>query len=388
MTRPVVMHVTASDMSLDYLLGTQLQAAVAAGYDVRAASAPGPYVPALEAAGIRHHPLREMSRGAIGPRDGRAFRELRRLFDTERPDLVHTHTPKAGVLGRLAARSAGIRAVVNTQHGLYATAADPWRRRLPVLAAERLAAACSRMELVQNSEDMATLRRLGVPRTRLCHLGNGIDVARFDPGAVSATSRDRMRARCEAGPDDVLVAAVGRLVAEKGYLDLIAALSRIDPGARPVVAVAGGHEPDKGDALGEADLERGRRAGVRFLGLVEPIEELYAAADVLVHPSHREGMPRAPMEAAAMGVPTVATDIRGCRQVIDDRVTGLLVTPRSASELSGAIERLVTHVALRQELGRAARQKALREFDDRRVIETVLDTYAALVEPPVGVGAP
>ena len=124
MIRPRLVHVTTTDMSLEWLLGPQLRAFRDAGYEVIGISAPGPFVAKLEADGIRHVPLSHATRGWSLQSDLRAFNELRKLFRELQPDIVHTHNPKPGIYGRLAAKAARVPVIVNTQHGLYATRDD------------------------------------------------------------------------------------------------------------------------------------------------------------------------------------------------------------------------------------------------------------------------
>jgi glycosyltransferase involved in cell wall biosynthesis len=371
MTR--LLHVTASDMSLELLLGPQLRAFRDAGYEVHTASAPGPYVDGLVADGIVHHPLRHATRSIAPHRDLAAVVELHRLFRRLRPDIVHTHNPKPGIYGRMAGRTARVPLVVNTQHGLYAQPTDRWARRLPVYVLERLAAACSDVELVQNPEDIATLARLGVPRARLWFLGNGIDLDRFQP---RPDVRAEVRAELGFTDADVVVGAVGRLVREKGYLELFEAARLLAPG-HPELRwiVVGPTDLDKGDPLTEEDLRAAEDDGVRFLGRRDDPERLYQAMDVYVLASYREGWPRSAMEATACGVPVVATDIRGCRQVIDDEVTGLLVPPRDATELALAVGALVVDGERRRALSSAASRRSAR-FDQRLIIDLTVSAYA------------
>jgi glycosyltransferase involved in cell wall biosynthesis len=371
MTR--LLHVTTSDMSLELLLGPQLRAFRAAGYEVHAASAPGPYVDGLQADGIAHHPLRHATRSTAPQRDLAALVELHRLFRRLRPDIVHTHNPKPGVYGRLAARTARVPRVVNTQHGLYAQPGDPRRRRWPVYALERLAASCSDIELVQNPEDIATLARLGVSRRKLWFLGNGIDLQRFRP---QPEVRAAVRAELGVADGDIVVGAVGRLVAEKGYVELFEAARTVMVRHRQVrVVIVGPDDRQKGDALEPAQIDAARAAGVRFLGRRDDVDRLYQALDVYVLASHREGWPRSAMEASACGVAIVATDIRGCRQVVDDGRTGLLVTPRSADALASAVERLVADAPLRRSLGSTAAARAVERFDQATVVATTMRAY-------------
>lgn len=381
MIRPLVVHVTTTDMSLELLLGPQLEAFAAAGFDVVGCSAPGPYVAALADRGVRHVPLAHATRSTAPLEDVRALAELVSIFRRLRPAIVHTHNPKPGVYGRLAARIARVPGIVNTVHGLYAQPGDPWRRRAAVYAAERIAAACSRAELVQNPEDLATLERIGVAPHKLVLLGNGIDLERFAPRRVEPGVRAAIRAEVGAdGPDDVVVGCVGRLVAEKGYRDVFAA-ARIVRAEAPHVrfVVVGGPDPAKADALAPAELEAAAASGVRFLGARDDVVRCYAGMDLYVLGSYREGFPRSAMEAAAMGLPVVATDIRGCRQVVDPGVTGLLVPPRDPAALAAAVLELVNDPARRTEMATAAAARAGEAFDQRRCIDITLAVYRRLL---------
>jgi glycosyltransferase involved in cell wall biosynthesis len=372
-----LLHVTTTDISLELLLGPQLRAFRDAGYDVHTASAAGPFVAGLTADGIAHHPLRHATRAFALGHDAVAPAELYRLFRRLRPDIVHTHNPKPGVYGRMAARAARVPLVVNTQHGLYAQPSDRVARRLPVYALERLAAACSDVELVQNPEDLETLARLGVPREKLRFLGNGVDLERFRPPPPGV--REAVRGELGVGVDQVVVGAVGRLVWEKGYAELFAAAKRLlarRPGL--AVVVAGPFDADKGDPLTPVDVAAAEAAGVRFLGHRDDPERLYSAFDIYVLASHREGFPRSAMEAAASGLPIVATDIRGCREVVDHERTGLLVPARDPAALEAAIDRLAGDAATRRRLGDAAAAKARAEFDQAQIIARTLEAYARL----------
>ena len=379
--RPVVVHLTTTDMSLDWLLGPQLRAFIDAGYDVVGMSAPGSHVDELRAMGVRHVAVHSLTRAPSPLGDLRALRELYRLFRTERPLIVHTHNPKPGVLGRVAARLARVPIVVNTQHGLYAQPTDPPRRRLPVYALERFAAAFSHGELVQNEEDAHTLvHTLKVPADRITVLGNGIDLARFDPSAATvAAASDRLRAEWGVADGDVVCGVVGRLVWEKGIRELLTAAAVLRAaGGRARFVIIGPTEPDKPDALSADDIASATADGVVFAGQRTDMPECYSAMDVFVTATYREGFPRAAMEASAMGLPIVATDIRGCRQVVADGVTGTLVPARDSATLADAVARLVESADLRTRYGAAARSRALALFDQQRVIDITLATYARL----------
>lgn len=374
-----VLHVTTTDISLALLLGPQLRAFANAGMDVIGVSAAGPWVDDLNSWGIRHEAVRHATRSVSVADDVLAFGELVRLFRRLRPDIVHTHNPKPGVYGRLAARLAQVPVVVNTVHGLYANEDDPVLRRAFVYGMERAVSVCSQAELVQNVEDVAVLERLHVPTRKVQLLGNGVDLERFRPYPERA---ETARRNLGLAADTVVAGVVGRLVWEKGFAELFEAARRLRH-TRPEVAVVvvGPTDPAKSGSLTQADLDRAsREAGVIFLGERREVEALYPGLDLFVLASHREGFPRAAMEAAACGLPIVATDIRGCRQVVEEGRTGLLVPVRDPVALADAIGTLAGDPARRRNMGRAARDLAESEFDDRRVIDRTLDTYRRLLK--------
>jgi glycosyltransferase involved in cell wall biosynthesis len=220
--RPRVAHVTTVDVTLRFLLLPQLRRLRDEGYEVTTISAPGPWVSDLEREGIRHIPWPGATRAWDPRADLRAIRHLVGILRRERFDVVHTHNPKPGFIGRLAARMVGTPVVVNTVHGLWATPEDRVRRRLPVLALEWLAARFSHMELYQSEEDLRWARRTRVARReRSILLGNGTDLRHFHPEAVPPETVARLRAELGIPEDALVVGIVARMVAEKGYREFL-----------------------------------------------------------------------------------------------------------------------------------------------------------------------
>jgi glycosyltransferase involved in cell wall biosynthesis len=366
-----VAHLTTVDMSLRFLVLPQLRAVRDRGGRAIGISAPGPWVHELEAEGIEHRALASSTRAMDPLADARAARELAGILRAEQVDVLHTHNPKPGLYGRVVGRARRVPIVVNTVHGLYATDDDPLLKRALVYGLEGVAARCSDAELFQNPEDLALMRRLHLTRNAR-HLGNGVDLHRFDRARVGDDTRRRTRAELGIDDDTVVIGTVGRLVAEKGYPELFAACAAL-PG-RFVLLVVGGHDPAKPDALPADLVARAREQGARVVGHHDDVERFYAAMDVFALASHREGFPRAAMEASAMGLPVVATDVRGCRQVVEDGVTGALVPVRDVSALAAALLPFAD-ADVRARTGAAAALRARTQFDERRVVEVVLDTY-------------
>jgi glycosyltransferase involved in cell wall biosynthesis/ribosomal protein S18 acetylase RimI-like enzyme len=374
-----VAHVATTDLTLRFLLRGQLRRLRAEGYEVLAVSRPGPWTKDLEAEGIRHIPWPSATRAWAPGADARAFAELVGILRAERPALVHTHNPKPGVLGRAAARLAGVPCVVNTVHGLYALPEDPPAKRFAVLGLERLAAHWSDLELYQSEEDLGWARRWGVvPRDKSALLGNGIDLEAFDPQAVPPSLRGRLRRDLGVPEHALVVGTVGRMVVEKGYRELFAAAAevrRIMPEVR--FLAVGGSDPERAGSISREEVER---AGsfIGFAGWRTDVRDLLATMDVFVLASWREGVPRSAIEAAAMGKPMVLTDVRGCREVGAEG-SALLVPPRDPAALASAIVSVLENAELRRRLGRAARARAIERFDERLVEEIVVEAYRRLL---------
>lgn len=351
-------------MSLALLLRTELEVDLQAGCEVFALSAPGPYVAEVEALGAHHVALPSLTRAWDPILDLRAARELAAALRELRLDVLHTHNPKTGVLGRLLGRMAKIPVVVNTCHGLWVQPQDRLTKKALVLGAEAVAAQFSHAEMYQNDEDRRRMARVVRPY-RSCLVGNGVDLIRFRP---DAEARRRFRAQLGVADGELLVGGVGRLVAEKGIGEYVEAARALAGKARFVWI--GPEDEDKGDAV------RARDDAVEFLGARSDMPDVYAGLDVFALPSYREGFSRSAMEAAACGTAMVLSDIRGCREVGEDEKHLLLVRPGDAAALQEAISRLLVDEPLREALAAAALRRAHDHFDQRKVAATSLEVYA------------
>jgi len=369
-----VAHLTTVDLSLRYLVFPQLEATRDLGWETAGISASGPWVAEIESAEIRHIPLASSTRGMNLVADARAASELWGILRREHFDILHTHNPKPGLYGRVLGRIAGVPIVVNTVHGLYAAPDDSLAKRGLVYLLEGIASRFSDAELVQSSEDVKTMKRLRLaPRNHIRHLGNGVSLDKFTPNRVDGERRAALRSEIGATDNSIVVGAVGRLVAEKGYPELFEAAAEL--GDEYVVVCIGPDDRDKSDALPAAMIEEASLAGIRFLGMRTDVDELYGAMDMFILPSHREGFPRSAMEAAASGLPVIATDIRGCRDVVQDGVNGYLIPVRDPEAISAAITRLGSDPELRDSMGTRGRARAREDFDESRVVQRVLSTY-------------
>ena len=380
-----IAHITTVDISLHYLLLNQLLSIRQAGYQVVGISSPGPEIPVIEAAGIRHIPV-SMTRNFTPLADLVSLFRLYRVMRRERFDIVHTHNPKPGLLGQLAARMARVPIVVNTLHGFYFhDYMHPlWRRFY--ITMEKIAAHCSDVILSQNSEDLETAIEEKICRPeKIMRLGNGIDLTRFDPDHISFADMQQKRVEIGLAKDVQVVGFVGRLAGKrKGFLDFLAAGQRIVKQAPNVrFLIVGDADYSKPDAVQPAAAKNfGIEDHCIFLGQ-RPNQELpvlYALMDVLVLPSLFEGIPRAVMEASAMGVPAVATNVKGNREAIEHDSNGLLVPLGDIRSLADAVAGLLTNREKARYMGQAGYDIARERFDERLVFETVKAQYAHLLQ--------
>jgi len=379
---PRVAHITTIDLSLRYLLLNQMRSIQQAGYEVCGISASGPDVPVIEAAGIRHIPV-SMTRNFTPVADLKTLWQLYRLLKRERFTIVHTHTPKPGLLGQLAARMAGVPIVINTLHGFYFhdRMSPVWRRFYITL--EKIAARCSDLILSQNREDIQTAVREGICASEdIKYLGNGIDVQKFDRARLNPAVLEQKRRELGLPINAPVVGFVGRLVAEKGVIELFKT-ARLVKQRLPNVRFlfVGAFDEVKADGVKpEIAREHGVADICVFAGWRQDMPEMYALMNVFVLPSHREGFPRSPMEASAMEVPCVVTDIRGCREAVEHNRNGVHIPLGDVQALNDAIIELLTNSAKARRLAQEGRRMALARFDERLIFEKVKIEYGRLLK--------
>ncbi len=364
-----ICQLCAVDFTFYRFLLPLAQALQKEGHEVVAVCADGPLAERVRAAGVRVETV-PFSRDLDLANHARVVRRLIELFRAERFDMVHTHTPIAGLLGRIAAWRAGVPHVVYTAHGFYFHDRMPWLKRLPFVVLEWLGGRITHVMFTQAEEDARTARRLRLCRGGVVEaIGNGVDPARFYPPSDDGASRRGLRLANDTPEDAVVIMTIGRLVAEKGYPELFKAMRRVDA----VLWVAGerlasDHARSIDDEIAAATSDPTLRTRIRLLGGRDDVPDLLRAADVFTLPSHREGMPRSIIEAMMSGLPVVATDIRGSREEVVEGETGTLVAVSDAADLAAALNRLVADPDLRAKQGAAGRARALALFDEKAVI--------------------
>ncbi len=318
-------------------------------------------------------------RRAIHPgRDWQAYREIKQVLREFRPDVVHTHSAKAGILGRLAAWSLGVPAIVHTVHGAPFGPYDPWPRRTFYQACERYAA--RRCHALVSVADAMTDLMVGAgvaPREKFTTIYSGMDV---EPFLKADEHRERVRRELGYEPQHIVVGKIARLFELKGHEDVIAAAMYLDrdPNFRFLFV---------GDGLWRDRLQKQIDAArmhdlFQFTGLVPPsrIPELLGAMDVLVHASQREGLARALPQALIAGKPVVSYDIDGAREVCLDGETGFLVRSGYFRDLCEPLRILAADAGLRERMGQEGRRRFTDQFRHETMTRRIRELYERLLK--------
>jgi glycosyltransferase involved in cell wall biosynthesis len=352
-----------------------------AGAEVVLICPPGRHVGRWQAMGFGYHPWAVRRRGLNPAEELTALAALTRVYREEELSAVQHFTVKPIVHGTIAAKLAGVPFVVNTLSGLGYLFSDSTRAKWARVATHpllRYVLVGSRAHLVlQNTADVSRLRKFGLlPESRTTLIrGTGINLERHRPRDSSEPSE----------PLTVLMAA--RLLHSKGVEDFVRCAETIHgEGIQARFVVAG--DPDEGnpDTVRPAEIENWRRTTqVEFIGHTYDLASVLQSSHVAVLPTqYPEGVPTFLLEAAATGVPAVATDLAGCRIAVHHGTTGFLYSPNSPEELTGHVRRLLKDRPLSVRLGTQARALAEREFDESKIVAAYLEVYRSAGALPDG----
>lgn len=335
------------------------------GFEVEAISPHDGCETAFATMGITHHGITIDQQGISPRRDVITLFQYHRILKRSRPDVLLNFTPKPNIYGSLAAWALGI-PVINNVAGLGTAFIRGGLLRRIVALLYKIAFRNSRTVFFQNDDDLAMFVSAGWVGEKQARLlpGSGIDVRRF-----------RMDDDLSVPAKTVVFLLVARLLWDKGIGEFVAAARRIRaayPDAR--FQVLGFLEVANRTAVPRSDVEGWVADGIiDYLGSSADVRPFIADADCVVLPSYREGLPRTLLEGAAMGKPLVATDVPGCRDVVEDGLTGFLCRPRDANALARAcMQILALSPDERAEMGRAGRRKVETQFDERIVVARYL----------------
>jgi glycosyltransferase involved in cell wall biosynthesis len=296
-----------------------------------------------------------------------APRRLRELVARERYDIVHSHDPVPGFVTRFALRRARRRlgvAVINTAHGFHFHRGAPLRDHLTLRVAESMASLWTDFLVVINQEDRALARTMPISRDRIVYMpGIGVDMSRYAASNVPDGAAEAVRRELQLSDGQQLLLMVAEFLPRKRHLDALEALER--SGRDDVVLAFAGQGVLEEQVRAEV-ARRGLDERVRFLGFRKDVPSLLAASFALILPSEREGLPRCIMEASCLERPTIAYDIRGVHDLVDED-TGALSPLGDVDGLASAVRRLASEPGSVEAMGARARL-AMDTFDLQNVL--------------------
>jgi glycosyltransferase involved in cell wall biosynthesis len=387
-----LVHIMTVPYSFTFIKG-QVGYMKAQGFEVYGLSSPGELLSKFaESEQITVHAV-EMTKRITPIRDVVALVKIWRWLRRLRPDIVHSHTPKGGFLGMLGAWLAGVPVRIYHVRGLRFETTTGWKRKL-LMQIEKWSCRFAE-EVVCVSASVRTQ----VVHSGLCHSGkikvlgagsgNGVDSTnRFNPENVPVSSRVDVRAKHGIPNDATVLGFVGRIVWSKGIVELSEAWSSLREEFQNLhLLMVGGAESEDPIPPHVDQLLRGD-SRVHLIGEEWNTPPLFAAMDLFVLPTYREGLPIVLLEAGAMKLPVVATRVSGCVDVVEDGITGTLVPSRDAQKLAGAIRSYLKDPELQRRHGSAARDRVVREFRQEAIWQALHQEYIQCLlrknlEPPL-----
>ncbi|MFQ4136150.1 glycosyltransferase family 4 protein [Nodosilinea sp. PGN35] len=379
-----ILHICAVGATTLKLLRPQIDHLLNCGLEVEVACSPDADTESFRQFGYVVHTV-HIDREISPIKNLKSLIKLVKLMQQQRYDLVHVHTPIAAVLGRIAAKTAGVKRIVYTAHGFpFHDLLSPGQYAV-YFAIEKFCAQFTDLILTQSYEDLVTAQQKNLcPAHKIRHLNNGVDSHTFSQQRLSPAAQARLRELLGIPDGALVVGTIGRLTRQKGFAYLVDAIAQLRPQFPKLrLLIIGGElstdpEPFQAELMAQVQ-GLGLQDCVTFTGFRDDTPELLGLLDVFCLPTYfGEGLPRSILEAMAMGLPIVTTDIRGCREAVIPQENGLIVPPKDSGALAEALGELLGDRALRQRFGEASRQRVEALYNERYVFERLATWYREL----------
>ena len=384
-----LIRITTVPLSLKVLLKGQLRFMASNGFDVKGVSSEGEELREVhENEGIAVEAI-TMSRKITPFQDLKSLWEMWNFLRKEKPQIVHTHTPKAGIIGMLAARLAGVPHRLHTVAGLPLMEATGTKRKILNFVEKLTYSSATRV--YPNSKGLYDfiLQNHFTQSNKLKIIANGasngIDTAFFSPDQVTEIERVTLREKLNIQPDDFVFVFVGRIVSDKGINELIKAFSELqaaennEPAGIKLLLV-GGLENDLDPLNPETLAEINQNKDIISVGFQQDVRSFFAIADALVFPSYREGFPNVVMQAGAMGLPSIVSDINGCNEIIIEGENGLIIPSKNVEKLKEKMLTLAKDKNLYTKLKGNSRRMIENRYEQSVVWNALLEEYEGLLQ--------
>lgn len=332
--------------------------------------------------GIKTHVI-EMTRTITPLKDLKATYKLYKFFKKEQPFIVHTHTPKAGTLGMLASKLAGVPHRIHTIAGLPLLEAKGSKRKL-LDVVEKFTYACA-THILPNSYGLEAivLQNKYTKKSKLKVIGkgssNGIDTTHYDPALVTENVRENLRKDLNITSQDLVFIFIGRIVSDKGINELVSAfneLSKVNKNCKLILV--GPHENHLDPLKPETETLISSNEHIKLVGVQKDIRPYVAISHVLTFPSYREGFPNVVLQASCMNLPCIVSNINGCNEIIEHNVNGLIIPVKDQNALQDAMQFMIDNPEKRKEMPKYSRPKIIERYQQGFVWNALLEFYKTL----------
>lgn len=387
MSNPKLIRITTVPVSLKTLLKGQLRFMKEKGFEVIGVSSSGEALQEVEEnEGIRVQAI-EMTRKITPIQDLVSLWKIYQFLRKEKPQIVHTHTPKAGILGMLAAYLAGVPHRLHTVAGLPLMEAQGNKRKLLDFVEKLTYAAAT--QVYPNSKGLYDfiLKNKYTAPSKLKVLGkgssNGIDTAHFRPDCISEQEKTQLKETLGIEPGDFVFVFVGRLVGDKGINELVSAFAALKAPNSKLLLV-GPFEAELDPLESETLEEINSNPHILAVGFQKEVRPYFAISDCLVFPSYREGFPNVVMQAGAMGLSAIVSDINGCNEIIVDGKNGRIIPVKEAKALASAMKRMMEDKVGHKALKENSVSMIASRYEQTLVWNALLEEYRKWVPTPNG----
>ena len=384
-----LIRITTVPISFKVLLKGQLRFMASNGFDVKGVSSEGEELKEVrENEGIVMEAI-NMSRKITPFQDLKSLWEMWNFLRKEKPQIVHTHTPKAGIIGMLAARLAGVPHRLHTVAGLPLMEAMGIKRKI-LNFVERLTYS-SATRVYPNSKGLYNfiLQNNFTQSNKLKIIANGssngINTTFFSPAQVTEIEKVALREKLNIQPDDFVFVFVGRIVSDKGINELIKAFSELQTAKNNELTgikllLVGDLESDLDPLNPETLAEINQNRDILSVGFQQDVRPFFAISDALAFPSYREGFPNVVMQAGAMGLPSIVSDINGCNEIIVEGKNGLIIPPKNVEKLKEKMLTLAKDKNLYTKLKGNSRRMIENRYEQSVVWNALLEEYEGLLQ--------
>lgn len=387
MNNPKLIRITTVPISFKVLLNGQHRFMSNNGFEVVGISSNGQEIHDLEQDENIRILTVEMTRTISPFQDLKSVWKMYKIFKKEKPLIVHTHTPKAGIVGMLAAKLARVPIRLHTVAGLPLMEKKGLKRKV-LDRVEKLTYACS-SKVYPNSKGLYDfiLENKYTSKTKLKVIGkgssNGIDTSHFNPELISEQQRQDLKKLLGIKSEDFVFIFVGRLVGDKGINELIAAFLQIcksNSSQTCKLLLVGWLETELDSLSAETLKNIETNPNIISTGFQKDVRPFFAVSDALVFPSYREGFPNVVMQAGAMQLPSIVTNINGCNEIIIEDKNGIIIPTKNTEALKKAMERLMTDKNYCEKLKENARMMIVSRYEQSIIWNALLEEYNEIIK--------